>query len=118
MIMLVVNIPAIFIQYNTVKKIETTMIKYAQKNGGFIAGEQDNPQKILEEMLAENRLTDKITQISFEPSLGEMAQRHNKIEIEMILEETLSIPFNNEEITINVPIKTDGFSHKYYKENE
>ena len=114
---LVINIPTVFMKYNMTKKIENTMVKYAQKNGGFIITEDFDPKEILEYSIAVNGLENEVTNIKVKPNYGVIAQRHSEVEIEMTLNTEIDIPFSEAEIEIKIPVSTKGYSHKYFKGN-
>ena len=98
------------------------MIKYAQKNGGFVAEEGTMGADVLfNDLVANYNLHDKINNVTFTPSIGTKVQKAivNKsegrfsISIEPKIEYVT--PFVGPRTIIGKAIVEYGYSHKFFK---
>lgn len=121
MFSIAVNIPSLWNQYTTIKKIEEVMIKYGQKNGGFMPLHDKHGNLVmtadekLKELIITYDLQDKIENITYYPGLNIPVQKRNKFQINITPKIIVTVPFYGE---MKFPAKTIsnyGYSHKYFK---
>lgn len=115
---LAVNIPSIYNQYTTIRNVEKVMIRYGQKNGGFMPTNRSHIETAddkLREYIKKYKLEDKIKDVKYYPGLGVPVQKRDKFKISITPIIEVSIPFYK---TVNYdakPIEEYGYSHKYFK---
>jgi hypothetical protein len=116
-----INVPSLWNQYTTIKKVEEVMIKYAQKNAGFMpiydkygSVVMTADQKI-NELMTIYDLHDKIKNIKFVPGLNIPVQKRDKFEIIITPRIVIKIPFTGDKEFSAKPIRNYGYSHKYFK---
>lgn len=121
LISLAINIPALYTQYTTTRKIGKVMIKYGQKNGGFMAtldeyGEiKYTAQEKMKDILAIYNMEEKIEKIEYIPGLDIPVQKRSKFSIFITPKIEVHIPFYGAMTFKARSIEEYGYSHKYFK---
>lgn len=116
-----INVPSLWNQYTTIKKLEEVMIKYGQKNGGFMPIYDKHGSLVMRadqkmnELIATYNLHDKIKDIKFIPGLNIPVQKRDKFEIIITPRIVMQIPFAGDKEFSAMHIKNYGYSHKYFK---
>lgn len=119
----VITIPAIYNQVNRINKVSNTIIKYAQKNGGFMSTYDIKKARIvtieerLVDLLEKYDLKDcvELTTISFYPGIDIPVQKRERFEFRVKPIIKIKIPFANTLTVKGNYIKKFGYSHKYFK---
>ncbi len=121
-----ITIPAVFQEYQLMKKFTQTLVVYGERNGGMIPLKkqggglwvQTTPETYVREMMAEYHLDDnfKFEDIEFQPGLGTQVNKREKFKITIHNAKIrMILPFVQER-TLNLnDIEVYGYSHKYFK---
>ncbi len=125
-ISLAVTVPAVFQEYQLMKKFAQTLVVYGERNGGLVplkkqGGElwtATTPETYVREMMVEFKLDDNFTfeDITFQPAIGVQVNKREKFTITIRNAKIkMMLPFAQER-TLNLnPIEAYGYSHKYFK---
>lgn len=117
-----INVPSLWNQYTTIKKIEEVMIKYGQKNGGFMPLYDEYGNLVMtadektNELITNYNLQDKIENITYYPGLNVPVQKRNKFQINITPKIVMIVPFYGDMKFSAIPISNYGYSHKYFKQ--
>lgn len=117
-----VNVPSVWNTYTTIRKVEKVMIKFAQKNGGFVTDEGTRgADELFNDLVTNYNLQDKINNVIFTPSIGTKVQKaivnkeEGKFSISIEPKIEYVIPFVGPRTFIGKPIVEYGYSHKFFK---
>lgn len=125
-ISIAITIPAVFQEYQTMKKFTQTLVVYGERNGGMISLKQQGgglwtqttPETYVRELMTELKLDDNFSfeDIEFLPALGEQVNKRERFVIRIHNAKIkMVLPFAQEK-TLNLnPIEAYGYSHKYFK---
>lgn len=125
-ISIAVTVPAVFQEYQLMKKFAQTLIVYGERNGGLIplkkqGGElwgETSPETYVRELMSEFKLDDNFTfqDIEFRPALGVQVNKRERFTVTIHHAKIrMVLPFSQER-TLNLnAIEAYGYSHKYFK---
>lgn len=123
---LAINLISVYSQYTNIRKIQNVMIKYAQKNGGFMTvyDEMGNvkmrPDDLYNNLVTQYELQDKIESVQFNPGLNVPVQKAiydptAKFSISITPRVEIVVPFAGVMVFPANPIEVEGYSHKFFK---
>lgn len=108
---LALNVPTIYNQYTTTKKVCKVLIKYGQKNGGITTESKQRFENLIEEY----HLEDKIQEVTYLPGVDIKVQKREKFGVIVTPIIKVNIPFVGEKTYIVKSIEATGYSHKFFK---
>lgn len=108
---LAINLYSIWIQYSEIKKVCSVAVSHAQKNGGITS----ETVLLLNDLLVERNLDDKISSIYFYPGVDIPVQKRERFSIVIKPFIKIKIPFYGEKVYETSNIEVSGYSHKYFK---
>lgn len=130
MIMVVISIaitvPAVFQEYQLMKKFTQTLVIYGERNGGMIPLKKQGgdlwmaatPETYVRELMAEFKLEDNFTfeDIEFRPPMGVQVNKRERFTVTIHHAKIrMVLPFAQAH-TLNLnEIEAYGYSHKYFK---
>lgn len=114
----VLIVPNIFMNLEKINLVEDALLRYAQKNGGFVNTKDIEFNDFLDNLVVVNKL-DKIIdgQVELTPQPKTSVQKNEKMYIAMTPKFVLKVPFTSQTITFKgKEIKKEAESHKFYKD--
>lgn len=106
-----INLYSIWVQYSDIKKVCSVAVSHAQKNGGITS----ETVQLLEDLLRERGLDQKVSSIRFYPGVDIPVQKRDSFLITIKPLIKLNIPFVGEQVYETSNIEASGYSHKYFK---
>lgn len=92
------------------------MVKYAQKNGGFVPDASGKPaEQLYNDLLLTYGLGDKINNVTFSPSLYSKVNKKEKFSIAIEPKIKVFVPYGDPIEVIGSPMVEYGYSHKFFK---
>lgn len=107
---LALDVPKITREYTTLKKVGNSVIKYAEKKGGF----QGQAVTLFNSLLKRYKLESAVKDVEFTPGVDVNVQKRGKFMMDFTYKATYIIPFAGTK-TFELPMHFDGYSHKYFK---
>lgn len=104
------NIPKITREYSDVKKIGSSVVRHAEKNGGF----RTETLKLLNEMLVNYGLDKCVKDFSFSPGIDVDVQKRERFDFQLTYTAEYTIPFADKGRQ-DIHLKFFGYSHKFFK---
>jgi hypothetical protein len=106
-----INMYTVWMQYTEIKKVCSVAISHGQKNGGITS----KTVQLLNDLLDERDLKDKIAYLDFYPGIDIPVQKREKFSIVVKPYIKLKVPFAGEIVYETSDIEVSGYSHKYFK---
>ncbi|MCK9471277.1 MAG: hypothetical protein M0Q88_05950 [Bacilli bacterium] len=92
------------------------MIKYAQKNGGFVVDDSGrDPSVLFTDLLKTYDIEENIVEVIFTKPLGEKVNKKDKLSISITPRISIIVPFNDPIVREGSPMVEYGYSHKFFK---
>lgn len=106
-----INMYSVWIQFTEIKKVCNVAISHGQKNGGITS----KTVQLLNDLIDERGLKDKISDLDFYPGVDIPVQKREKFSIVVKPLIKLKVPFAGEIIYETSDIEVSGYSHKFFK---
>lgn len=106
-----INMYSVWMQCMEIKKVCNVAISHGQKNGGITS----KTVQLLNDLIDERGLKDKIADLDFYPGIDIPVQKREKFSIVVKPLIKLKVPFAGEIIYETSDIEVSGYSHKFFK---
>ena len=106
-----INMYSVWMQCMEIKKVCNVAITHGQKNGGITS----KTVQLLNDLIDERGLKDKISDLDFYPGIDIPVQKREKFSIVVKPLIKLKVPFAGEMIYETSDIEVSGYSHKFFK---